>query len=148
MDNEQMKAEITLHMARAFFASAWADAAEEANAQPWPMGGEIMAHMPETVDPAAVHAAATLVMDMERVNGMGVVDILARVRAIIAESGKGVDREPSAKMFGHYAAMQAMGHGVGLDDAFGQEVYSLVQVPYVEFGEYSLSRDYFGQGVE
>jgi hypothetical protein len=39
--------------------------------------------------------------------------------------------------------MQAMGHGVGLDDAFGPKARDIVRVPYVEFGSHSLSKDYF-----
>ena len=66
---EHEKAEFTLHASRAFFASAWADMAEEENAIPCPPGVEIMAYIPEEIDPAATHAAKTLIFDIERVNG-------------------------------------------------------------------------------
>lgn len=122
------------HAARAFFASAWADAVEENGAA---LGGEIMDQMPNTMDPAAIHAAHTLRMDMETMNGQSIGDMLG----IIERDGDG-DRDNTVEFFGHYAAMQAMGHGVGLHDAFGQAVYNAIRVPYVEFGSYSLEKDY------
>lgn len=51
--------------------------------------------------------------------------------------------DPAAmEYFGHYAAMQAMGHGVGLHDAFGQDAYLAITVPDLEFGSCHLERDY------
>ena len=132
-----MKTEIELHMARAFFASAWADLAEESENGPNLSGCEILDVMPGKLDPAAIHAAKTLVMDMETANGKPIAEILAY--AISEHDG---DRAPTAAFFGHYCAMQAMGHGVGLHDAFGQTVYETVKVPYVEFGSHSLELDY------
>jgi len=131
--------EFELHAARAFFASAWADACEEAGEEATLSGREIMSVMPETVDPAAVHAARTLRFDIERANGKTVAQLMAY---IIAQPDKG-DRPRTPEYFGHYAAMQAMGHGVGLHDAFGGTVYENVRVPYVEFGSHSLEKDYF-----
>lgn len=131
-------AEFEQHAARAFFASAWADMADECGASPWPPGGEIMAYMPEEIDPAATHAARTLRMDVERINGKSIFDLMA----IVERDGDG-DRPNTVEMFGHYCAMQAMGHGVGLRDAFGSDVWEAIKVPYVEFGSYSLQRDYF-----
>ena len=127
-----------LHAARAFFASAWADQCEEAEESAMLSGRDILDVMPDEIDPAAQHAAETLAMDMARANGKSIADLLAW----IAERAEG-DREPNAEMFGHYSAMQAMGHGVGLGDAFGSEVYAAVKVPYCEFGSHSLEKDYF-----
>ena len=129
--------EIELHMARAFFASAWADMIEENGGAARFSGREIMDMMPDEIDPAAIHAARTLRMDMERANGRPIADILAA--AIEAHDG---DRPATAEFFGHYCAMQAIGHGVGLYDAFGRAVYESVRVPYVEFGSHSLEKDY------
>ncbi len=126
------------HAARAFFASAWADAAEDAENGPNLSGCEIMDVMPSEVDPAALHAARTLRMDIERVNGASVDELMTRI-----ESMANGDRPATMEFFGHYAAMQAMGHGVGLHDAFGSEVYDTIKVPYCEFGSHSLERDYF-----
>jgi len=78
---------------------------------------------------------------MERVNGK----TLDQLMAIIEDQGDG-DRPNTAEYFGHYAAMQAMGCGVGLYDAFGPDVYGLIKVPDIEFGAYSLERDYTYEG--
>lgn len=129
--------EFEMHAARAFFASAWADQCDETG--PGVVSGvEIMEVMPSEIDPAATHAAYTLRMDMERKNGKTVADMLAYIQ----ETADG-DRPATMEFFGHYAAMQAMGHGVGLHDAFGREVYEAVRVPYIEFSSMSLERDYF-----
>ena len=117
------------HAARAFFASAWADAVDYATP-----GGEIMDDMPGTIDPAATHAADTLLFDMLRANGC------ADAAAMLARCPDEGDREHNLESLGHYAAMQAMGHGVGLGDAFGDP--DCLIVPYVEFGDHSLSEDY------
>ena len=130
--------EFELHAAKAFFASAWADAADESEESPIGAGTEIFDVMPDEIDPAAMHAARTLRMDMERENGLSIGDLLG----LIERDGDG-DRPNTIDHFGHYAAMQAMGHGVGLNDAFGPDVYEAIKVPYVEFGSHSLSRDYF-----
>jgi hypothetical protein len=126
------------YAALAFFASAWADAADDADNGPNMSGCEIMDIMPDGIDPAAIHAARTLRMDIERINGATVDELMARI-----EDAADGDRPSTLEYFGHYAAMQAMGHGVGLHDAFGSEVYETVKVPYVEFGQHSLERDYF-----
>lgn len=135
--------EIQEAMAKAFFASAWADQCEEAGESSMLSGQEIMNVMPDDIDPAAYHAAKTLAFDMERANGASLDSLLER----IAEIADG-DRDPTAEMFGHYAAMQAMGHGVGLGDAFGSAVREMVKVPYVEFSSCSLERDYFDTAEE
>lgn len=129
--------EFEQHAARAFFASAWADACDE-EGPGVPSGAEILDIMPDEIDPAAQHAARTLRFDIERANGQSIESLLAYVK----QHANG-DRPASVEMFGHYCAMQAMGHGVGLSDAFGSEVYESVRVPYVEFSQHSLQRDYF-----
>ena len=140
---EHEKAEFLLHASRAFFASAWADMAEEENAIPWPPGAQIMSYMPDEIDPAAAHAAKTLLFDIERENGKTIADLMG----LIEKDGDG-DRPNTVEMFGHYAAMQAMGHGVGIRDAFGEEMRQKIKIPYVEFGSFSLEKDYFAQGAQ
>lgn len=130
--------EFELHAAKAFFASAWADAADESDDSPIGAGTEIFDVMPDTIDPAAIHAAKTLRMDMERANGCSIGDLLG----LIERDGDG-DRDNTIENFGHYSAMQSMGHGVGLYDAFGSDVHDAIKVPYVEFGSHSLEKDYF-----
>jgi len=129
-----MKKEFIHHAAKAFFASAWADMVEENGAT---LHGEIMDQMPSKIDPSAIHAANTLLMDIERANGK----TLSELFGIVQEIGQG-DRPNTMEYFGHYCAMQAMGHGVGLHDAFGCEVYEGIKVPYVDFGQHSLEKDY------
>lgn len=142
--------QIEMAMAKAFFASAWADAQDEKDiGDPTGVnlsGKEIMNVMPTEIDPAALHAAKTLHFDMVRANavpdeykcGLGLEWLYAHV--LMLEDGG--DRELTPENFGHYCAMQAMGHGVGLGDAFGEAVRSAITVPYVEFGSHSLQNDY------
>lgn len=136
--------EIELAMAKAFFASAWADLQDEKDADdPTKVnlsGKEIMNLIPAEIDAGALHAARTLRFDMERVNCVPITVLYAD--AVIAGSENRGDREPTLQNFGHYAAMQAMGHGVGLDDVFGEGVSKVVKVPYVEFGSHGLQKDY------
>lgn len=126
------------HAAKAFFACAWADAADEAPNSPIGAGTKIFDVMPAEIDPAAVHAARTLRADIERANGRTIAQMMREIE----ETGDG-DRPSTIEHFGHYAAMQAMGHGVGLHDAFGASVGEAVKVPYLEFGSHSLEKDYF-----
>jgi hypothetical protein len=140
-----VKNEILQAMAKAFFASAWADAREEAGQD---CADEIMDSMPEEIDSAAIQAAETLCMGMERANNAkgSMLEFwdIAKLYNRACQIGKGQgDREHTPEMFGHYCAMQALGHGVGLWDAFGKDVYEAIKVPHHEFGSYSLSKDYF-----
>ena len=123
--------EMILHfMARAFFASAWADQCEESGNARILSGREIMDLIPPEFDPAAWHAARTLQFDMESANGASIEELYSRA----------LKQNPLAvSEFGHYCAMQAMGHGVGLFD-YGIDC---ITVPYVEFGSHSLEKDYF-----
>lgn len=135
-------------MAKAFFASAWAEMQEEKDADDETRvnlsGKEIMDVMPATIDPAAEHAAKTLEFDLARANNCVTIDeLFARVSAKyshepIKQRG---DRPLSPENFGHYLAMQAMGTGVGLE-SFGDAVKNAITVPYVEFGSHSLTNDY------
>lgn len=126
------------HASLAFFASAWADQCEESDNVALLSGQEIMHVMPSETDPSAIHAAKMLYMDMERVNQRSIEELMR----IVEELGDG-DRENTIEHFAHYCAMQAMGHGIGLHDAFGGDVYDRIRVPYVEFSGYSLDVNYF-----
>lgn len=129
-----MQNEFELHAARAFFASAWADQMEENGHS---LRGEIMDQMPSEIDPGAIEYARLLRKRIERDNGK----TIAQLMEYIEKHGDG-DRPNDLEMFGHYAAMQAMGHGVGLGDAFGYEVRGAIKVPYIEFGMHNLEREY------
>lgn len=141
-------AEIKLAMAKAFFACAYADQAEEAGQ---PLRGEIMDQLPEAIDPAATHAADALVISL--LSGFefaepGLNDsqkmacLYMRAVNLQHENPSNSDRTCTPDLFGHYCAMQAMGTGVGLE-SFGSAVHDAIPVPYVEFGSHSLSQDYF-----
>lgn len=138
---EQIKRGMTL----AFFASAYADQAEECGQ---PLRGEIMDQLPGTVDPAAIHAAETLISGMINAHnfaepGLSQAQAIGALYLKVARCDRsGRDRECTPALFGHYCAMQAMGTGVGLE-SFGSAAHDAVTVPYVEFGAYSLERDYF-----
>lgn len=133
-----LKQDFIHHASLAFFASAWADQCEESDEAARLSGREIMGIMPPDVDPSAIRAAETLYMGIERLNGCDIVELMR----IVENLGAG-DRENNIAHFAHYCAMQAMGHGVGLRDAFGADVHDRIRVPYVEFGGYSLAMDYF-----
>lgn len=123
-------------MALAFFASAYADQADKAGE---PLRGEIMDQLPDEIDPAALHEADALTRDMVRANGKPLANIYRDAEEC---DNEGADRELEPELFGHFCAMQAMGHGVGLE-SFGNVVRDSVRVPHVEFGLYSLEIDYF-----
>jgi hypothetical protein len=150
--------QIKLAMARAFFASAWADLQDEKDSDdPTRVnlsGKEITREMPQEIDAGATHAANTLAMDMQRANGMQTLEeLFAHAQTLEGEKG---DRPLTPEMFGHYAAMESMGHGVGLWDSFDMQTQSVfmreesklgfnaecMKVPYVEFGSHSLQKDY------
>lgn len=139
--------EIKRGMALAFFASAYADMADECGHS---LRGEIMDQIPAEIDTAALHAADTLENGLAGANakrpGWTLTGCYLFAQQQQRNSEDKGDRELSPELFGHYLAMQAMGHGVGLD-SFGESVYQAIRVPYVEFGSHSLQKDYF-QPVE
>lgn len=129
-----MRNEFKHHAARAFFATAWADQMEENGAT---LRGEILDQIPAKIDHGAVEYAKLLLKKLENLNGKTIEELLD----FIDDHADG-DRPPTAEYFGHYAAMQAMGHGVGLYDAFGKEVYDTIKVPNLEFGMHNLENEY------
>lgn len=138
MTNITDKEDFIHHASLAFFASAWAEQCEASDNEEMLSGQEIMQIMPHDVDLAAIEAAQSLLDKMELQNNLAIEDMLA----YIEDNGDG-DRDPTIEFFGHYAAMQAMGTGVGLREAFGKDVSEAIQVPYMDFGKYSLEKDYF-----
>ncbi|QGH45026.1 hypothetical protein [Bacteriophage Phobos] len=132
-------------MARAFFANAYADQAEEALQ---PLGGEILDQLPDVIDPNAEAAALELcekLADQFDYNERG-LSLAQKVALLFLKACRADfanrDRELTAENFGHYLAMQAMGTGVGLE-AFGSDVRDAIPVPYLEFGSAHLSQEYF-----
>jgi hypothetical protein len=148
MTNNPVLEEIKQHAARAFFASAWADQCEDSGNSSMISGQEIMEVMPTTIDPAAINAAQVLMEQLVKLNNnISIEQLFTTVGAIQRKTGTTGDREVTPEMFGHYCAMQAMGHGVGLHDAFGKAVYETIKVPYMEFSWHDLEKDYFKKPV-
>jgi hypothetical protein len=141
--------EVKQGMARAFFVSAYADAWEDADdsSERKRNLGSMAGRNWETVapkenDPAAERAADELALSIQKDNSAEDLADLYH-RAMDAKELCRGDRDMTPRNFGHYLAMQAMGHGVGLADAFGDAVADLVNVDYLEFGFCHLDRDYF-----
>lgn len=134
--------EIHKGMARAFFASAWADAVEEAGGS---LRGEIMDQIPDKWDKAAWDAADRLYTEMSSQNwsrkkhahvvAEGAYPQYDNLSDFYHENTGGLD----PLQWGHYAAMESMGHGVGLWE-YG--LTDRVKVPRIEFGAYSLDKRY------
>jgi len=132
-----MNDDILNGMAMAFFASAYADQADECDQ---PMQGEIMDQLPEQINPAAMHAAKTLYWQFRQALNVDLDGAYIWLHGIDAMPGD--SEQEKARLFGHYAAMQAMGHGVGL---WEYDIPAQIEekVPYIEFGSHSLEKDYF-----
>lgn len=132
--------------ALAFFASAYADQADECGQ---PLSGQILDQLPAEIDQAALDAAEDLAVKIMAANGFK--DPLFDFESLYLRADElpstGADRELTPELFGHYCAMQAMGHGVGLE-SFGDAVRDSIVVPYVEFGFCHLEHDYFMTGQE
>lgn len=126
MTESTIRDQIIHAMARAFFAVAFADQADMAGVS---LYGDVMDNLPYLTDAAASRAAMTLLFDMESLHKLPIT-------TLYYTHGEPYNLSPSD--WGHYLAMQAMGTGVGLYD-YGIDL----QVPSVEFGCYSLERDYF-----
>lgn len=135
---QSIKQEFIRHASLAFFASAWSDQCEESESEGLLSGQEIMAVMPPDADPSAIRAAEKLCIGMERANTSSIEELFSEAQELAD-----VDSENTIEDFGHYCAMQAMGHGVGLRDAFGVKVHDRIKVPCIEFSGCSLSVGYF-----
>lgn len=118
--------EIRYGMARALWVTAYADAVEddpdlEEMGYPAAGPGEDWVDVAPMTPPSAESAAFRLSEMIERANGVGIDDLFGE--AAIAD-GVTVD-DLDAEEFGHYLAMQALGHGVSwFDDhaTFGIEI--------------------------
>lgn len=130
MDNAT-RDDILYCMAKAFFASAWAQYEDEYGEGTG--GGEIMNIMPGEIDPEAHIAAKALAEQMEKQYEASLPELLEKAKA---NPYQYADRPCNPEMFGHYAAMQAMGHGVGLESVCDRSAFP--DLPYIEFGYYYL----------
>ena len=105
MKNET-KQQILGGMAKAFFASAWADQCEETGNASIMSEYDILEIMPDEIDPAASHAANTLYMQFNT----ALIDKLGNKHSLESEAMKylcieqmeGSGIEQKAESFGHY----------------------------------------------
>lgn len=96
---------------------------EEREGRHYP-GQDFMDVAPRT-PPAAVQSAHELIRAFEVVNNDGFPELFAKA----LQAGKLEDSFENRKEFGFLLAMQALGHGVGLGDTFGEHG---LKVPYIE----------------
>lgn len=98
-------------MALAFFASAYADQADECGKL---LSGEIMDQLPDVIDKAAKHAAKTLHFGLLHANRtksgylLKLYDLYRVAELLHSSVGNKVDRDLTPELFGHCCAMQAM----------------------------------------
>lgn len=127
MSNRNQK--IREGIAKALFASAWADLQDEYETGAIGPGTEVMDVMPDDIAEAAYAAAGEILSAFQDLNGE-----FSAAHLHDAVLSKIKDPE----MFGHYIGMQAMGHGVGLTD------YDIhYEVPYHEFNSHNLDIDIY-----
>lgn len=138
-ESDPTRDEIMDHMAKAFFACAWADWNDEYGEGCQGNGVDVMDEMPDEIDGAATLAAVELTSNLEERHGMGLSEIFTIAKTISRHYGRG-DRDRTPEMFGHYAAMGAMGHGVSLYDALGDQAAKWVDssASYMEFSAFDL----------
>lgn len=125
-----LRAKIVEAMARGLFVNAWDDAEREAGRE---HRGELMDLAPETI-PEAVDAAEDLARQFEEENQKA-FDVMYEE----ASDMEGHRVEPTPEDFGHYTAMQALGHGVSWRDDHPDHGFKVPHVDYVvtpaEYGE-------------
>jgi hypothetical protein len=120
--------QLAASMARALHVTAWAEREEESG-RTYP-GQELMDIAPDTTDEATAQAWR-LMGRIEQANRLNIY--AAYCKALKADGqdyyAEGV-AESNARDFGHYLAMEALGHGVGWAD--DHEPHGLI-VPSIEF---------------
>ena len=122
------RTEIVHHMAMAYYESAYMDWREATHGEVDDNG--------HGVDPACVWAAFDLANDLEKQHGMHLSELFTKAVEIAGPDGG--DRPQTTEYFGHYCAMENMGHGVGLWDALGSDACDFVKIPYGEFSYHEM----------
>lgn len=124
-DLDVFRDEIREAVARAFWVTQWADAEEEVgNTYP---GEDLMDVAPRTPE-EALREADKFLAELAENNGKTVEALLAAAAEADELDEDDLDGD-YAEEFGHYMAMQAMGHGVGW---FDDHEHFEVTVPYYE----------------
>jgi hypothetical protein len=120
----ELRAKIVEAAARALFVDAWASAEEEAG-RGRELRGELMDLAPETI-PEAVDQAEELMKEFEQTNAKA-VDVMYQEAAALPGRHHS---DPTPEDFGHYTAMQALGHGVSWSDDHPEHGF---KVPHISF---------------
>lgn len=113
-------------MARAMFVTTWADRMEERGLGHKLSGQDLMDVAPKTSRDALAAAKKLAAMFAEANEGASMNDLYARALNV-AGAHKG---DTSPHSFGHYMAMEAMGHGVSWTDDHPE---FKVNIPYFEY---------------
>ena len=123
---DEFRDEIVEGAARAFFVSAWADAAEEAGHE-FAGGTQLEDVAPETPE-EVMEFARQFITSVEKVNRKSIDSLyLEHLEA----AGNAADAD--AERFGWYIAMPAMGHGVHWYDDYPEPPSGPIRLPDVEF---------------
>ncbi len=99
-------------MARALFVLEWSDREDEAGRN-YP--GQALEHVAPPTPREATDAAHNLAGRFEQLNGYGINSLLRQAALADGRPDK-IPPDNYAEDFGHYLAMQALGHGVGWFD--------------------------------
>lgn len=119
----QIIKDITENMARTFFVTAWADRQEERRIT-YP--GQDLFDVAPATNKAAKQAAWEFVKKLEQANKLTIFEVYDQA----LQKADLQDTEKNREEFGYLAAMEALGHGVGLEDGFPG--HSL-EIPDMEF---------------
>jgi hypothetical protein len=132
----QLRDEIIQAAARALFVDAW-DSSEREEGR-GVRGGALEDAAPDTI-PSAFEAAEQLIVEFEVLNTKAVDEMYTFAAAAL---GKHYER-PTPRLFGHYTAMQALGHGVSWSDDHPDPGFEL---PHIDF--YLVPEDYGAEPCE
>ena len=123
------KNEVIRAAARAVYVSAWADYMEEkGKAHGW--GGQDLMDLAPRTPSSATAWAKKLIAAMERMNGKTIEAMAASAVSGARSGGHSWEKEGTYEDFGHYTAMQALGHGVSWDDSHAPHGF---KIPHGEF---------------
>lgn len=123
--------EIIESAARAFYVSWWANEQENKKGFRGFGGGDLIDIAPRTPRNVLTFARA-FIADFEKTNGVRADQMYERAKAL-AEAPGGMHyarRDPSPDLFGHYTAMQAMGHGVAWSDDYPEHGFKIPRAEY------------------
>lgn len=125
------RSEILRAAARAAFVQEWASRVERdvedgrRKRTPYGAGDDIMDFAPKRTPASANKWAKEMIAKVEKLSKEDIVDLYHRL-----EAEPGHRRSPTLEDFGHYIAMQAVGHGVSWGDDHPDDG---LEVPYMEY---------------